>query len=47
MNFADSRVFGDRLYAALRSDPGYTSVKPLLEGRVQPLAVDFLMAVAC
>ena len=34
-------------YAAQCSDPGYASVKPLLEGRVQPLAVDFLMEVAC
>ena len=47
LNFADSRVLGDRLYAAQCSNLGYASVKPLLEGRVQPLAVDFLMEVAC
>ena len=47
LNFADSRVLGDRLYAAQCSDPGYASVKPLLESRAQPWAVDFLMEVAC
>ena len=34
-------------YAAQCSNLGYASVKPLLEGRVQPMAVDFLMEVAC
>ena len=41
LNFADSRVLGDRLYAAQCSNSGYTSVKPLLESRAQPWAVDF------
>ena len=32
LNFADSRVFGDRLYAAFCSNPGCISAKLLLEG---------------
>ena len=43
----DSTPLGDRLYAAQCSNLGYASATPLLEGRVQPLAVDFLMEVAC
>ena len=34
-------------YAAQCSNLGYSSVKPLLESRAQPWAVDFLMEVAC